>query len=427
MKGIPEGLLGSERTVKPGLERTQALLERLGHPESRFPAIHVGGTNGKGSVVAFLESVLLASDIKAGAYTSPDLGDPTERIRVGGVRIPEETLASLILEAVEPVQPLEEGPGRPTFFEAMTAAALAHFDRQGVDLALVEVGLGGRYDATRCLAWPLLTLVTSVERDHVEFFGPGLHKAAWEKAGIAASGVPLLTAETKGDVLAVLTDVCRDSGAALTVVQPDDVELVELSWDRAVWASRSDPLGLERFETSLLGVYQAQNLSLVLAALAELSGGLEMRVDTVREGLRVARWPGRFELVHRRPWVVLDGAHNPSAARGLLATLERLAGSASRRTLLFGALRGKLVREMADVLFPHFDEVVLVTPSSDRAIPAEALVPQARRKARAWQVAGSVAEAAQQALARAREDELVLMAGSLTVVGEARRVLEAVT
>jgi len=267
VKGIPEGLLGSERTVKPGLERTRALLERLGRPEGRFPAIHVGGTNGKGSVVAFLESVFLSSGIKVGAYTSPDLGDPTERIRVGGARIPEDRLSQLILEAVQPVEPLEAGPGRPTYFEALTAAALAHFDRERVDLALVEVGLGGRYDATRCLAWPLLTLITAVERDHVEFFGPELERAAWEKGGIASTGVPLLTTETKEQVLSVLVSTSSETGAALTTVRPDDVQLVDLNWDRAVWSSRADPLDLGSFETSLLGTYQAQNLSLVLAAL----------------------------------------------------------------------------------------------------------------------------------------------------------------
>lgn len=416
-------LLAPERTVKPGLARVQALLSRLGSPERRFPAVQVGGTNGKGSVVAFLESVLVVGDVKVGAYTSPDLGDPTERIRVKGEAISPERLEELIQEAIYPMDELLAGPGRPTFFEAMTAAAFAHFAREGVELALVEVGLGGRYDATSSLANLLLTLVTSVEEDHIDFFGPGLGQAAWEKAGIARQGVPFLTVERKEGVLATFAHECRNVGAALVLLDPEDVELVELSWERAVWRSRTDPLGLGEFETGLLGLYQRDNLALTFGALAELVGGMELGRETIREGLAAARWPGRFEVLSCRPYIVLDGAHNPSGAQAVVDTLGRLPAPKGRKVLVFGALRDKMVREMAEALFPRFDEVVLVASRSGRALPPEALSHQARRLRCTWRIGGPVEETVRELASGLGEEDLLLIAGSLTVVGEARRAL----
>lgn len=423
LPGLRPGILAPERVVKPGLERVLALLGRLGNPERCFPAVHVAGTNGKGSVVAFLEAVLGAAGVRVGAYTSPDLGDPTERIRVGGKPIPVERLVELVRQAVLPVEELEAGPGQPTYFEALTAAAFAHFAAEGVELALVEAGLGGRYDATRALSWPLLSVVTQVEEDHRNFFGPGIWRAAWEKAGIARPGVPFLTVEQKPLVLATFAQECRATGAALRLLSPEDVGPVELSWAQAVWRSRSDPFDLGPFGTSLIGLYQGENLSLVLGALAELAGGMALDREAVREGLAQARWPGRFEVLHRRPYVVLDGAHNPAGIRALLATLDKLPAPRGRRTLIFGILRDKLVREMAELLFPRFDEVVLVASRSERALAPEALAHQAQRCARAWRIGGTVEETAREVVGKLGEEDLLLVAGSLSVVGEARRAL----
>jgi len=423
IKHIPDGLLNPERVVNPGLERTEALLARLGGPEGDVPAVHVAGTNGKGSVVAFLESVFRAGGLRVGAYTSPDLGDPTERIRINGEPIQPQTLAELILEAVQPVEELDAGPGRPNQFEAMTAAAFAYFARQGVDLAVLEAGLGGRFDASRCLALPLLSLITSVNLDHREFFGPGLERAAWEKAGVAREGVPLITAEDKPEVLRVFEQECQEVGAALVPVSPQDVQLVEITWERALWRSLDDPLGLGTFATRLQGAYQGPNLAVVLAALGELVGGWELGKEAIAQGLWEACWPGRFEVLRRRPHIVLDAAHNPAATRALVDTLRLLPASKGRRTLLFGALRGKLIRSMAEILFPEFDRVVLVTSASERALPAEALAHQARRCARDWEIGGGVEEASTALSKELEEDELLVVCGSLTTVGEARRVL----
>lgn len=413
--GIP---LATER-VKPGLSRVRRLLSALGEPQGRFPAIHVGGTNGKGSVVAFLESVFIAAGYRVGAYTSPDLGDPTERIRVRGERIPEGRLRDILRGTVGPL-PEEE---RPTYFEAMTAAAYAHFAAEGVDLAVVEVGLGGRFDATNCLPRKLLSLVTSVELDHPEFFGPGYSRAAWEKAGIAAQGVPFLTVERKVEVLAIFAREAKSSGSALVLLDPDDIQPVELSWERAVWRSREDPLDLGEFETGLVAAYQRGNIALVLGALRELVGGWEIPKGAIREGLYRARWPGRFEVVSRRPYIVLDGAHNPAGARALLESLRSLPEPSGRRILLFGTLREKPIKAMAEILFPHFHRVVLVAPDNPRALPSEALLHQARRLGVTYRLGGGVRETLRDILSDLGEDDLLVVTGSLYTVAEARHEL----
>ncbi|MGC9529147.1 MAG: bifunctional folylpolyglutamate synthase/dihydrofolate synthase [Candidatus Bipolaricaulaceae bacterium] len=423
MSGLPWEALAPGWAVKPGLERVNVLLDRLDHPERKFPAIHVGGTNGKGSVVAFLEAALGAGGVKVGTYTSPDLGDPTERIRVAAQSISAGGLDELVRRAILPLDDLVAGPGRPTSFEALTAAAFGHFAAQRVELALVEVGLGGRFDATRALARPLLSIVTSVEQDHRDFFGPGTGRAAWEKAGIARSGVPFLTAERKPEVLATFAQECREVGAALVLVDPEDVEPVEVSWDRAVWRSRDDPLGLGQFETRLLGLYQRGNLALALAALAELVGGFPVPREAIREGLGTAAWAGRFEVLSRRPYIVLDGAHNPAGSRALVATLEHLPRPRGTSTLVFGVLRDKVVREMAEILFPWFDRVVLVASRSERALPPAALAHQARRLGCKWCIGGPVGPAVSDVVRDLGEEDMLVICGSLTVVGEARRAL----
>ncbi len=399
--------------------RVRALLSRLGHPEPSYPVIQVGGTNGKGSVVALLEAVFAAAGLRVGAYTSPDSRDPLARVRVGMSAASGERLRGLMERVAAPEAGL--GPGRPTQEEALTAAALSHFAQAGVELALVEARCEARCDATRCLDRPLLTLVTSVEEDTRFPLGPG--QAAWEQAELARPGVPLLTTERKPEVLAAFAQRCREAGAALVLLDPQEMEPVELSWQRAVWRSRSDPLGLGAFETRLLGAYQRANLALALGALAELVGGLPLSKDAVREGFASAHRPGRFEVVSLRPYVVLDGAQNPAGGQALMDSLDRLPRPRGRRTLVFAVRRDKLVRDTAEVLFPHFERVVLATPDCEGALPAEAMVPQAARLRIPWELGGGLEEAVRRAVRGLGDQDLLVVCGPLPALEEARGVI----
>ena len=399
--------------------RGRALLSRLGHPEVRYPVIQVGGTNGKGSVVALLEAVFAAAGLRVGAYTSPESRDPLARVRVGMSVAPRERLRSLMEEVAAPEGGSE--PGFPTQEEALTAAAFSHFAQEGVDLALVEASCGGRFDATRCLDRPLLTLVTSVEEDTRFPLGPG--QAAWEQAGLARSGVPLITTERKSQVLAAFAQRCREVGAALVLLDPQELRPVELTWQRAVWRSQSDPLGLGAFETRFLGAYQQANLALALGALAELVGGMPLGREAIREGLASAHRPGRFEVVSLRPYVVLDGAQNPAGAQALVSSLDRLPRPRGRRTLVFSVRRDKLIRDTADVLFPEFQRVVLAAPDCEGALPAEAVVPQAARLGVPWELGGGLGEAVRRTVRGLGEEDLLVVCGPLPALEEARGVV----
>ncbi len=417
------------RLVKPGLERIEYLLARLGEPHLYLEgrAIHIGGTNGKGSLVAMLSQILKEAGYRVGSYTSPHLVDWCERIRIDGQPIPEEELARLILR-LRPIWEEMEGD-LPTVFEALTAAAFQYFCERAVDLAVVEVGLGGRFDATNVLQRPLVAIITHVEADHLDLLGPTLERVAWEKAGIAKPGAPLLTGERCPHLLKVIAEECRRQGAELRHVDSEP-ELLEFDWERQLFR-----VGDSVYELGLLGLYQRENLAVALQAVELLRAqGLAIPDEAVRRGLARARWPGRFEVVRQRPWVVLDGAHNPSGTRALLATLELyweryLAGSGGRRWLLFGALGDKNLEEMARTLFPWFDRLILTKPDYYRAAEPEELEALAERlgldqpmpPAEAIEVVAPAGEALRWALERLDPRDLLVVAGSLYLIGELER------
>ena len=403
----------------PGLGRVRWLLERLGCPEPAFPTIAVGGTNGRGAVLALLESVLSAAGIGVGTFSPCDPAGPVAGVRVGGSAVGKERLWALVAEAILPLDELVSGPGRPTLPEAVAAAAFAHFAREGVELALVEAPQGGRHDPAVSLSQPLLSLVAPVEEDSRGRFGPGVGQAAWEEADLARPGVPFLTTEGKGEVLAAFAHRCREVGAALVLVDSTEMEPLELTWERAVWRSRSDPLGLGVFESGLLGAHQGPSLALALGGLAELVGGIPLARDAVREGLASARCPAWFEVISTRPYLVLAGTQNPAGARALLSSLDRLPHPRGRRRLMFGAQRGRLVRDMAEILFPWFGEVAFVSSGSPDEVPAQALLPQARRLG----VPGRVIGEPREVLTDLAEEDLLVVYGPPAVAREVRGVL----
>lgn len=347
------GRLANE--TSPGFERLELLLSRLGRPQEGLVVVQVAGTHGKSSVIAFLESVFCAAGLRVGVCASPDFPDPAEAMRFQGQPVPSITVSALLSTALEPWENFLFGPGRPTVYEALVAVALAHFARAPADLVILEASSGHRWDPTNFLR-PWLSLLTRVEA------GERTLSLAWEIAKLVRPGVPILTTAMEEETLEALARACRESGGALALVDPNDVELVELRWDRTVWRSSSDVFSLGPFETRFVGAYQGPNLSLALAALGELFGGIHFTREAVREGLAQARIPGRFELVRARPWVVLDAAQDVVAAQALLDTLYRLPSFSGRRSLLLAHAEERLGESMIALLRPVFSEVVQTTP-----------------------------------------------------------------
>lgn len=384
--------LGPQR-IRPGLARTRALLAALGNPQSSFRTLLVGGTNGKGSTAAAAASILEAAGLRAGLTTSPHLVRVNERVRLCGHDVSDRALDSA-LSLVAAVS--GEGALRPTYFEALVVAACELFRRAGVGVGVVEVGIGGRLDATNVLE-PEVSIVTNVDADHLETLGPSLADVAREKAGIFRRGRPALTAAT-GPVLDVLRSEAARVGAELLEVPPS------AAWDDV---------------SPLPGAHQRSNLALAVAAV-----GVFAPLDdaTVRRGIGAIRWPGRLQTVPRpgrRPLLV-DGAHNPAGAEALAAHLDA-SGLSGRVDLVFGALAEKSVEEMFGPLEARSRRVVLVAPSSPRAIPPEALAARLGRPGLSR--AASLAEALE-ALGGGAADAPILVAGSLVLAGEALALVE---
>lgn len=369
--------------IKLGLANVRRLLAALDHPERRGRFLHVAGTNGKGSVCAMMESVLRADGVRTGLYTSPHLVDFRERIRVNGEKISESDLAAgltRIRGVVEGWDPF------PTFFEISTVLALAHFARAGCEAVVLETGLGGRLDATNAVT-PVVSVLTPIAMDHEKWLGDSLEKITAEKAGIIKPGIPVASAPQLPEAEAVIRAAAAARGSALEFA--------------------SGPLETESF--TLAGGHQKDNAALAVRAL-ELAGW-KPSAEALRRGLGSVQWPGRFQIVRDR--YVLDGAHNPHAATRLVQTWREKFGAA-RATVIFGALGDKDARGMLQALEPIAEKFVFVPVQSQRAKPPESLPELTGRPSR---VAPSVREAI------AAEQGLILITGSLFLVGEALEIL----
>jgi len=427
------------RRLRPklGTETTASLLEFLGAPHEGVPAVQVAGSNGKGSTARILERVLREAGLEVGLYTSPDLNDLRERVRVGDRKIGKAEVVRFVEEAWPYVLERDVEGDAPTFFEAFTALALWHFGRENVDVAVLEVGIGGRYDATSVVD-PVASAVTSVSLEHTDLLGETVEEIARDKAHVAPGDVPLVTGATGAalETIRERTDVLTvgggrrtpggegDDGAA-SDPDPDDRPDV-VATEREMVSSAESALSLAgpdwsvETRTPLLGAHQAVNAG-VAAALARQVGaatGTAVTEADIAAGIRNVRWPGRFEVMGEDPLVVLDGAHNPDACAKLATLLDRF--EYDDLHLVFGAMRDKDHAEMCRAL-PPVDRAYLAEPAVDRALGVDTLAAVFERETAAGTDGyGTVLDAVEGALEGARESDCVLVAGSLYTVGEAR-------
>jgi dihydrofolate synthase / folylpolyglutamate synthase len=396
--------LGNEiKSAKLGLERIRAVLEALGNPERSFRVVHVAGTNGKGSTCAMIESGLRAAGIRTGLFTSPHLIEPTERIQIEGLPVSPadfERAFNIVHETAEKL----DLDCHPTYFESVTAMAFWLFREKRVHTAVIEVGLGGRLDSTNVVE-PVLTVITPIDFDHEAYLGHTIEAIAGEKAGILKPGVPAVFAPQRPDALAVLE--ARATELHVSVTRAKDFEIRDLHID----ARGSRFSGII---CPLAGEHQVDNA--VTAALALLAIGVSP------DGIKDARWPGRIEHVSPNPDIILDGAHNPAGARALARYLERFYGG-RRIWLVYGAMRDKAIEEVAGILFPIATELVLTAPNTSRALRPEALAEFAGR----GHIEPTVEAAIHYARTRASDEDVIVITGSLFLVGEARKLFLAPT
>jgi dihydrofolate synthase/folylpolyglutamate synthase len=413
--------LGNEvSAMKLGLESVSRLLERLGDPHRRFPSAIVAGTNGKGSVSAMLESVARASGLTTGLYTSPHLVAIEERVRVAGRQIPRERfadLASRVRDAAEAL--VDEGaqPAPPTFFEQVTAVAFLEFAARRVDLAVLEVGMGGRLDATNVVD-PLVAVVTPVALDHQQYLGETLALIAAEKAAVIKPNAAAVIAHQPVEALEPLMARCL--AVDVLPVFAGEPEIHHSENGRFTFTYETEEDRYERVALGLRGRHQVENgIVAIHAAEALRRAGLSVPRTAILEGLASAEWPGRLEMLLGAPPVLLDGAHNAAGAAALRAYLDEFCHSPL--TLVFGVMEDKQVAEMAEELFPAARTVVLTRPSNPRAADPARLAPTLpdSRGGRPV-VTRTVDEALAWAYHVTPRDGLICIAGSLYLVGEAK-------
>jgi dihydrofolate synthase/folylpolyglutamate synthase len=400
--------------MKPGLERVTEILSRLGNPHRELKTVQIAGTNGKGSTGAFLAAICTSAGYRTAFFSSPHLSEFTERFRIDGVEITQEKLAAAAAEVVA------VAPAEATFFEIVTAIAFLCFARERVDLAIMETGMGGRWDATN-VCESLLSVITPISFDHCLYLGDTLAAIAAEKAGIIKTGRPVVVADQPAEALAVISRTAAEMSAPLLRSGRDF---------RAGWTAEG--LTFNGCGTSflckpaLLGRFQAGNAAVAIAAAKTLvADGFVISDAACQSGVAAAVWPGRLELFPGSPPLLLDGAHNPA---GVLALVEALADFKRERLLLVaGVMADKSWQEMLLPLLPLAAEVIAVEPSLERALPAETLLAFCRDNGCHAAAAGAVAAGLEYGRRRAAADDLILVTGSLFTVGEARALLTGST
>ena len=407
--------------MKFGLDNISKLLSAAGNPHDSFRAVHVAGTNGKGSTSAMTESILRTGGVRTGLFTSPHLVSFTERIRINGEEIAEDDVIALAEEVRAFAEKIDDFS--PTFFEVVTAMAFLHFRRKKVDWAVVETGLGGRLDATNIVR-PEVSVITSIGFDHREFLGRTLREIAGEKAGIIKKHVPVVSSAQSPEVAEVLARKAEETGSAFFAYPGDFSSETVSETPGGVcfdYHGRTDYRGLA---LPLAGGYQAVNASAAVKTIEVVSEKYaDLRCD-VRKGLAQVRWPGRLELIRKDPPVLIDGAHNPDAARSLSLYLEKLRASRYRRIVLIAGIMGdKDIKGILGPLLPQASETIFTAPSYGRAAAAGVLAAHASSLGYSSRETRTVAEAITLAEDLYLPGDIIVVTGSFYTIGEAREIL----
>ncbi len=440
-------------TSRLGLERITELLHRLGDPQDRLRIIHVAGTNGKGSVSAFLASTLQAAGYVTGFFSSPYIVEFSDRIRVNGVNIPGNDLTDVTLLVKQAADAMED---HPTEFELMTAVAFLHFERSACEVAVVEVGMGGRLDSTNVIASPELCIITAIGFDHTDMLGTTLAEIAHEKAGIVKAGASVISWPQEPEAMEAIRQRVQECGARLCVPDFDRLAKGPVIYDEQcrTFIRTFDYRAYRALKIRLIGGYQPYNAALALEAVDRLrENGWDIDEEAVRRGFAATAWPSRFEVVGNDPFLVIDGAHNPQGAQALVDSLDEVFPG---RDVVFiaGVLADKNYEAMLESVLPRGCALITVTPPSPRALSAHDLAaaasPYIRGRENAAEddrendaagvvreggasgrlayrmmpiPAGSMEEALETAYSLARSDDVICVWGSLYLVSDIKAAL----
>ena len=408
-----------------GLERTYKLLELLDNPQDKLKIIHVAGTNGKGSTTAMITSMLKGCGYKVGMYTSPFLEEFEERIQINGENIPKEKLAQLITKikyAVDKV--IEEGYNHPTEFEIITVLMFLYFATEEVDFAVVEVGLGGRLDSTNVIT-PILSVITSISFDHTNLLGNTLEEIAAEKAGIIKSCIPTVIYPQEEMAERVISSKCQELDSKLYKINKEDAKLINIIKEDKIYQQVKVKLDDEYdVKLPLLGEHQILNLAVALKALEVIKDKApKLNRESIVKSLATVRWNGRLEIMSNSPYVVIDGAHNIQGITQLDKNIKKYF-EYKDMYLILGILADKDVEDMVKVITPKAKKVFTVTPNSMRAETAEELLEEVKKYNESCEAYNDYKNAFEDALKLCKKDDLLLISGSLYMIGEMRGIIK---
>ena len=405
-----------------GLENMRELLGRLGNPQDDLKFIHISGTNGKGSVLAYLSTILSGGGYRTGRYISPTLFSYRERIQVDEQKIEKESLAHHVTAIAKVIEEMKaENAGNPTAFEVETALAFLYFKEKDCDIVVLETGLGGALDATNIIKTTVMEVIAPISMDHMEFLGDTLEKIAMQKAGIIKPHTAVVSASQEPDAKKVLDHVCKENQCSMYMVDP--AQITDVLYD--VEEQQFSYKNWKNVKITLAGSYQILNAALALEGVEELRRlGYHLSEEQVRQGLYRAVWRGRFTLLSKNPAVIIDGAHNPGAAKELKHSLD-LYFKGKDLYYIFGVFQDKDYQEVIRLTAPLAKHIVTVqTPGNPRALPANELKEAVQAVNPSVEAAQSIQEAVKKSLQLAKKEDAIIIFGSLSFLGEAEKAVK---
>ncbi|MBS4840450.1 MULTISPECIES: bifunctional folylpolyglutamate synthase/dihydrofolate synthase [Clostridium] len=418
------GMFGSNY----GLERTHRLLELLGSPQNKLKLIHIAGTNGKGSTTSMISKVLIGMGFKVGMYTSPYLEVFEERIQINGVNIPKDKLIDNLENVKYAVSKvIEEGYEHPTEFEIITALMFLYFYNEKIDYGVIEVGLGGRLDSTNVII-PKVSVITSISMDHINILGNTIEEIAKEKSGIIKEDVPVILYPQKKEAEDVILKAAHNNDSKVYYVKTDDGNLKGIDYDNITQNVQVNGLnGIYNVDLPLLGEHQILNLCVAIKAVEVLCQveKIQYNKEIIEESLKDVKWIGRLETLNRNPLIVIDGAHNIDGIRVLKNNIRKYF-KYNKMYLLLGILADKQVDEMIKEITPMAEKIFALTPHSDRAELSEDLKREIEKVNQNVEAFDDYNEAINEALKVAEDDDLILVSGSLYMIGDMRKIINKI-
>lgn len=400
-----------------GLDNMRELLKRLGNPQDSLKFVHISGTNGKGSVLAYLSTVFKEAGYRTGRYISPTLFSYREKIQVNEKFIGREDLSRLTEKVKAAAEEMQNcAAGDPTIFEIETALAFLYFVEQKCDIVILETGLGGALDATNVITTPVMEIFASISMDHMEFLGDTLGKIAYQKAGIIKPDTSVVSAMQQPEAMDVICNVCRERDCTFQTVDPEQIKDISYGYEGQSFSYKN----WENIKISLMGSYQIKNAALALEAINALRKlGYDLKDRAVYQGMKKAIWKGRFTLISKDPVILMDGAHNPAAAEELVRSLK-LYYAGKKFYYIFGMFRDKDYAQVIRLTAPMAEHIITVqTPGNPRALPAAELKEAVAEVNPSVEAAESLRMAVNQVMERIDSDSVVVIFGSLSFLGEA--------